>query len=324
MPRRARLDAPGTLHHVIVRGIEKRKIVNDDQDRRHFVTRLGRVAVKTSTSIYAWVLMNNHAHLLVRSGLAGLPAFMRKLLTGYAVVYNLRHERHGHLFQNRYKSIVCEEDAYFRELVRYIHLNPIRAGVLDSVSQLDRYPWCGHWVLLGHGINDWQDVDYVLKWFGSTASAAKRSYRKYLKDGLSQGHRPDLVGGGLIRSAGGWSAVKGLRRAREPQRADERILGSSDFVDQIIKESEIRLSYQFTSDEQIEKASALLVDECAKRGIALSAVKAGSRARALSRLRADMVPIMVGRLGLSHAETARQLGISTSAISRILERTNKS
>ena len=322
MPRGARLDAPGSLHHVIVRGIEKRKIVNDDQDRRHFVTRLGRIALKTETSVHAWVLMNNHAHLLIRSGAAGLPTFMRKLLTGYAVVYNLRHQRHGHLFQNRYKSIVCEENAYFRELVRYIHLNPIRAGVLEKLSQLDRYPWCGHRTLLGHGKNDWQDTEYVLKWFGKTPSAAKRSYRKYLKDGLSQGHRPDLVGGGLIRSAGGWSAVKGLRRTGMPQRADERILGSSDF--EVIKESENRLLYQFTSDELIEKASVLLSNECEKRGIAFSAVRAGSRARAISRLRADMVPVMVGRLGLSYAETARQLGISTSAISRILERENKS
>jgi len=324
MPRGARLDAPGTLHHVIVRGIEKRKIVNDDQDRRHFVTRLARAVLKTETAVYAWVLMNNHAHLLVRSGAAGLPAFMRRLLTGYAVVYNLRHKRHGHLFQNRYKSIVCEEDSYFRELVRYIHLNPIRAGVLDKLSQLDRYLWCGHRTLLGHGENDWQVIDYVLKWFGKTPGGAKRNYRKYLKDGLPQGHRPDLVGGGLIRSAGGWSAVKGLRRAGTPQRADERILGGADFVERVIKQSENRLRYQFTSDELIEKASVLLADECEMRGISLSAIKAGSRARNISRLRADIVPVLVGRLGLSHAETARKLGISTSAISRILERANKS
>ena len=177
---------------------------------------------------------------------------------------------------------------------------------------------------MGHCKNDWQDTDYVLKWFGRTSSGAKRSYKKYLKDGISQGHRPDLVGGGLIRSAGGWSAVLGLRRAKAPQRSDERVLGSSDFVDQVIKESENRLLYQFTSNELIEQASELIAAECRKLGIATSAVKAGSRARAISRLRADLVPILVGQLGLSHAESARQLGVSTSAISRILERADKS
>jgi len=324
MPRGARLDAPGTLHHVIVRGIEKRKIVKDNQDRRHFVSRMGRVATKTETSIYAWALMKNHAHILVRSGAAGLPAFMRKLLTGYAVTYNLRHRRHGHLFQNRYKSIVCEEDAYFRELVRYIHLNPIRAGVLNKLSQLDRYPWCGHGALLGYAENDWQDVDYVLKWFGRKLGGARRKYRKYIKRGLKQGHRPDLVGGGLIRSAGGWSAVKGLRRTGELRKGDARILGSSDFVEKMIKESDLRRRYQFAADDVLEKVSALIHEECGKREVSVSAVKAGSRARDISKLRADVAPILINEFGLSHAESARQLGISTSAISKIIERHYKS
>ena len=104
MPRQARLDGPGTLHHAIVRGIEKRRIVDDEQDRKEFVRRLGLLAEETRTAIYAWALMSNHAHLLVCSGPLGLLKFMRRLLTGYAVTYNLRHKRHGHLFQNRYKS----------------------------------------------------------------------------------------------------------------------------------------------------------------------------------------------------------------------------
>jgi len=93
MPRRARLDAPGTLHHVIVRGIEKRRIVNDVADRKNFVDRLGGLAVETETSIYAWAIMTNHAHLLLRSSEMGLSGFMRRLLTGYAVSYNRRHRR---------------------------------------------------------------------------------------------------------------------------------------------------------------------------------------------------------------------------------------
>jgi REP element-mobilizing transposase RayT len=128
MPRGARLDAPGTLHHVMVRGIERKRIFADDKDRKDLMDRMGDLAVETGTAIYAWALLNNHAHILLRSGSCGLPAYMRRLLTGYAISFNRRHHRHGHLFQNRYKSIVCEEDPYFRELVRYIHLNPLRAG----------------------------------------------------------------------------------------------------------------------------------------------------------------------------------------------------
>jgi putative transposase len=122
MPRGARLDAPGTLHHVMVRGIEGKSIVSDDADRAFFVSRMGKISVATGTKIYAWALMTNHAHILLRSGAAGLSTFMRRLLTGYASGYNRRHKRHGHLFQNRYKSIVCEEEPYFLRLVSYIHL----------------------------------------------------------------------------------------------------------------------------------------------------------------------------------------------------------
>jgi len=143
MPRGARLDAPGTLHHVIVRGIEKRKIVKDNQDRQHFVSRMGRVATKTETSIYAWALMKNHAHFLVRSGAAGLPAFMRKLLTGYAVTYNLRHRRHGHLFQNRYKSITAvKAGSRARALSKLrAELVPVLIGQFGCLTRRVRANW---------------------------------------------------------------------------------------------------------------------------------------------------------------------------------------
>ena len=132
MPRQARLDAPGTLHHVIIRGIEKRKIVDDHNDRNIFVERMGQNALDTDTKIFAWSLMTNHAHILLKSGQQGLSTFMRRFLTGYAISYNKRHKRYGHLFQNRYKSIVCDEDVYFMELVRYIHLNPLGAKLVSQ------------------------------------------------------------------------------------------------------------------------------------------------------------------------------------------------
>jgi putative transposase len=130
MPRQARLDFPGTLHHVIIRGIEKNNIVSGDRDREDFMGRLGNIAMESGTVIYAWALMSNHAHILLRSGSSGLSTFMRRFLTGYAAGYNRRNRRHGILFQNRYKSIVYGEETYFVELVRYIHLNPFGQGSL--------------------------------------------------------------------------------------------------------------------------------------------------------------------------------------------------
>jgi putative transposase len=140
--------------------------------------------------------------------LTGHVPVMRRFLTGYAVTYNLRHLRHEHLFQNRYHSIVCDEDAYFRELVRYIHLNPIRAHSVKNLLELDRYHWCGHSVLMGRIKHHWQDRDYVLSWFGKEEGEARRAYRKYMEEGIGQGNRPELVGGGVVRS----SVVKEVRR----------------------------------------------------------------------------------------------------------------
>jgi REP element-mobilizing transposase RayT len=125
MARQARLDAPGTFHHVIIRGIETKKIADDPQDKREFIDRMGQIALDNDIKIYAWALMSNHAHILLKSGKKGLSKYMRRFLTSYAMAYNRRHNRHGYLFQNRFKSIVGEEDVYFQELVRYIHLNPI-------------------------------------------------------------------------------------------------------------------------------------------------------------------------------------------------------
>ena len=134
MPRGPRLDAPGTLHHVMIRGIESGNIFLDDTDRATFLARMGRLAKASGTGIYAFALMSNHVHVLLKSGAEGLPTFMRRLLSGYAQYFNRRHNRVGHLFQNRYKSIICEEDAYFDKLVAYIHLNPLRAGLVKTLQ----------------------------------------------------------------------------------------------------------------------------------------------------------------------------------------------
>jgi len=151
MPRKARIDAPNALHHVIVRGIERKKIFRSDYDRKDIVSRLGKLMPETDTDCFAWALIPNHFHLLLRTGSVPIAVFMSRLLTGYAGWFNRKYKRHGQLFQNRYKSFLCQEDAYLKELVRYIHLNPLRAGIVSDMNELDKHPWCGHSVLMGQG-----------------------------------------------------------------------------------------------------------------------------------------------------------------------------
>ncbi|MCK5417301.1 MAG: transposase, partial [Desulfobacterales bacterium] len=130
MPRKSRIDAPGALHHIIARGIERRKIFRSKADYGDFSKRLGQIVKETHTCCMAWALVANHFHLLLRTGQTPISTVMQRLLTGYAVSFNRRHQRRGHLFQNRFKSILCQEDAYLLELVRYIHLNPLRAKLV--------------------------------------------------------------------------------------------------------------------------------------------------------------------------------------------------
>jgi REP element-mobilizing transposase RayT len=244
MPRTGRLDAPGMLHHIIIRGIEKKKIFRDEQDQEQMGERLGKLLPQTNTACYAWAYMYNHAHFLFRTGSVPISKLMMRLLTGYAVYFNRKHKRHGVLFQNRYKSIICQEDVYFKELVRYIHLNPLRAGLVTSLSQLKSYRYCGHGTVMGVRETHWHDTKYVLSFFGSRPNRAREKYQEYIEAGRHQGRRHELVGGGLIRSHGGWTEVKKrfTGKKREWIKSDERILGESDFVDQILEMAEESLS----------------------------------------------------------------------------------
>ena len=297
--------------------------MKDDADREAFVTRLGKVAQATDTTIYAWALLPNHAHLLLRSGAQGLPRFMRRLLTGYAVTFNRRHKRAGHLFQNRYKSIVCEEDAYFRELVRYIHLNLLRAKLVASLRALDRYPWCGHATVVGLIPRAWQDRRTVLDWFGSTEGRAVRAYQAYVREGIPVGRRPELVGGGLVRSAGGWAEVRALRRQKDPMAGDPRILGSGAFVEGLLRDAEERQVAALRRAATPQETAGVIARIYKRAGASVEELQRGGRRGTLSAVRAELAQRLVAGLGLSLAQAARQLGVSTAAISKILQRIDR-
>ena len=323
MPRQARLDAPGTVHHVILRGLERGQIVADAQDREAFVARLGDLAAATGTTVYAWALLPNHAHLLLRSGAQGLPQFMRRVLTGYALGYNRRHKRVGHLFQNRYKSIVVEEEPYFRELVRYIHLNPLRARLVPDLPHLDRYAWCGHAGILGRPSHPWQDRAYVLSWFGRAERGALRAYREFLREGLPQGRRPELVGGGLVRSLGGWAEVRAIRQRADRVLADERILGTGRFVERMLAAGDARQQTQRARGPRLREAQALIRRQCRQAQLGPEELRMGSRRRRIAAVRAHLAVHLVTQLGLSLADTARQLGVSTSGIAKAVARAER-
>ncbi len=321
MPRISRLDTPGLLHHIMIRGIERRRIFNDDKDRKNFIERLSVLLLETKSQCYAWSLMSNHAHLLIRSGPKGISTLMRRLLTGHAVSYNKRHKRHGHLFQNRYKSIICQEDAYLHEVVRYIHLNPLRAKIVADLKELNHYPYSGHSVLMGKEERPWQDVEYVLGFFGRNIREARKKYLASVEKGIAMGRRPELVGGGLIRSLGGWEAVKKMRlRGQDRIKSDQRILGDGDFVEEVLSESEEKLSRKYRLKSQgydFEKA-AEKVSSIFKLHKKYITGKGRQRDRVNAR---DLLCYWSAiELGIPMAELAKKLDMTLAAISYAVRR----
>jgi len=218
------------------RGIERTNIFRIDRDLEDFLNQLSEQCEEGNLIVYAWCLLSNHFHLLVRTGRQSISRSMKKLLTGYVVNFNLRYKRTGHLFQNRYKLIICENDPYLLELTRYIHLNPVRAGIVGGLKELNQYRWSGHSVIMGRVERKWQDIGTVFGYFGREREAVKK-YEQYVREGLSQGRRPELVGGGLIRSLGGWSQVLSLRRKGMKVTSDERILGGDKFIQRLMSEA---------------------------------------------------------------------------------------
>ena len=310
MPRQPRLDAPDTLHHVMVRGLERRAIFKDDTDRADFVARVASLAEAGAWTIYAWALLPNHAHLLVRTGSRPLPRCMRSLLTGYAGQFNRRHTRVGHLFQNRYKSIVVEEEPYLLELVRYLHLNPIRAKVVPDLRRLARSPWTGHSALLGTVSRPWQDTETILAQFGPTTTRARTAYERFVAAGLPRGPRPDLQGGGLLRSQGGWRAVAELRRGREAYLGDERILGGSAFVEALRRTVE----RQGVPHPRALPLATLVARACQHVGIAPRQLQGGGRRPAISRARAGIAYLWVEVLGHPGRPLAAVLGVHPTVV----------
>jgi putative transposase len=222
----------------MVRGIERGTIFRNPSDRWDLLRRLGENLTRSGSRCFSWALMANHLHLLIMSGVRGLVSLMQPVLTGYAVTFNLKYDRVGHLFQNRYKAIICEEDPYFLELVRYIGLQPVRAGLVKTPEELAAYPWTSHQAMMGGPSQPWLEVDHVLGRFGSNVKEARENYLRFLIDGWHQGRRRDLEGGGLLRSVGGIDKALALRQAGTPQSADVRILGSGDFVETVLHQAE--------------------------------------------------------------------------------------
>jgi len=315
MPRQPRLTAPGLLHHVIARGNERHRIFLDAKDYEFFLQRFGKLLLETSTSCFAWCLMPNHFHLLIRPNRTPLSTFMRRLMTAHAVHFNRRYRRVGHLFHNRFKSVICEDDPYFLELVRYIHLNPLRSGLIQDLGALEAFPWCGHGALMGKHKPPWQHVDAILGTFASRTGEARLRLRDFMAGGLEQGRRPDLTGDRSVAS--GSRQIDSTRTEPEEHTPpDPRVLGSAEFVRSVLGHTRPRPSQ---SQESLTWDHAI-------RGVARWAALApatllsGSKRPPIVRARSVLCHLGLKTIGMTGVKVANQLHMSQPSVTRALQR----
>lgn len=246
---------------------------------------------------------------------------MQRLLTGYVVSFNRRHRRQGQLFQNRYKSIICQEDAYLMELVRYIHLNPLRAGLVGDLKGLTNYAFSGHRLLAGVGECTFQDDAYVFGLFAKRPAKARKAYLDYVRVGVGMGRRPELVGGGLIRSLGGWSEVKKMRQeGMDRIKGDERILGDSDFVQSVLSQANetFERRYEF---KQLGYDMSRVADKVAEIfEINKDAFFQKGRQKKRSDARGLFCYWCAGVLGITQTKLAKELGMTVSGVGYAIRR----
>ena len=325
MPRGPRLDAPGCRHHVIARGLERRRIFMDDVDRDAFIGRLAGLVAATGTEVLAWALLPNHFHLLLRTHAAPLSDLMRALNTGYAVGFNRRHRRSGYVFQNRFKSFLVEAEPDLLEGLRYLHLNPLRAGLVATLPALEGVAWTGHAALVGCVDRAWQATQAVLTLFGPDVPTARAASRRFVAAGMRQDAPPHHAASGVRRVRGGGLSSRETVRGRDQWAFDERILGSPEFVARVLAEQDTRLTTRPPVLSPAEGTAVLLalVQRAATLGGITPAeiTSASQRAPAVAG-RTLVAHVAVLHLGMWSNAVARFLGVSRQSVRRGLQRSD--
>lgn len=209
MVRKPRVQFPGALYHVIGRGNQQQDIFLIDEDYSCYMNYLLDYHQRFHFILYAYVLMPNHIHLMLETGEVPLSKIMQCLQLRYSQYFNRKYRKKGHLFQGRYKSILCDRDTYLLELIRYLHLNPIRAGIVTHPAD---YPWSSHQIYVGKKKAKWVETELILSQFGKKKRESVKRYQKFILDGLGMKHREDYY-----------------------KVVDQRYLGDDTFIDQISK-----------------------------------------------------------------------------------------
>jgi|WetSurMetagenome_2_1015567.scaffolds.fasta_scaffold124003_2 putative transposase len=304
MPTKKRISVPGAIAHIMARGIDGVSIFKDPSDQQYFVDLLSNTIKKNDYRCYGWVLMDNHFHLIVRCSDRPLNDLMRGTNSKYARYFNKKYQRHGYLFQDRFKSIISQDQHYLEELLRYVHLNPLRAGVCKSIGELDSFPWCGHSVLMGYQKHPFQSTKEVLRYFGSNEKLARMQYRKFIEAGIKS------VSETWIDEA----IKESNREICRKDRPHCLVIGDHEYVQSVMKSNEQRLRSwnELRQKWSIEKVFDRIAEE---NKLPIGDFKKKSRESISSKCKKIGAFICCRTLGYSGEEVAAYLKMTSPAVS---------
>jgi putative transposase len=285
MARKPRLFAPGVLYHVIVRGNQRQKTFLKDSDYTVYLEKLAHYRRKYNVTIYAYCLMPNHVHLLLQCSRTPLGKFMQGLQQSYTQYFNRTYHKVGHLFQGRYQAILCQKDAYLLELVRYIHLNPVRSKLARSA---ERYRYSGEPEYRSGKSSAVLDCGPVLKMIGGRAR-----YRRFVQDGIGDGHKEEYY-----------------------EVEDQRFLGGEEFGAALRREVE----GEEVRSQKKRSISAVVSDLARGLKVAPQALRAPSHGWDMSRKRTQAAYVLVRRCGFRVNDVAQYFGRDSTTISSLLSR----
>jgi putative transposase len=291
MARKPRIHYPGAVYHVILRGNGKQDIFFNDQDRYRFYLLLQEGVERFRHRIHAFCLMTSHVHLVVQVDDIPLSRIMQNLSFRYTQWVNWRHKRTGHLFQGRYKAVLVDGDSYLLELVRYVHLNPVRAKMVDLPEQ---HPWTGHHAYCGKEILPWLCTDSTLSMLAKGKGAATRAYISFVQDGLEEGRKGEFHGEGVT---------------------DSRIFGDDDFVERMAGKGE-----EIPAKVSLEEVIAAT---CVRCGVDANALSLRGKNQTLSHARGMVAWIVQDLPSITLTELARRTGRDISSLSAMARRLEK-
>ncbi|KPK95336.1 MAG: transposase [Deltaproteobacteria bacterium SM23_61] len=284
MARKPRIHYPGAVYHVVVRGNARQEIFFSAADRFHFLSLLQDGLERYDHRVHAFCLMPNHIHLAVQVGEVSLSRIMQNLCFRYTQWTNRRQDRVGHLFQGRYKAVLVDGDSYLLELVRYLHLNPVRAGMVGSPEE---YPWSSHLAYLGEKKLPWLTRDWVLSQFSSRRSRARKEYREFVHSGKAEGHREEFHRG---------------------KRGERRVLGDDTFIEEVLSREERRV-------ERVPGMGKIIEKVCHYYGVKESELSAAGRGHRVSEVRGVIAWLVLESRKLTLKDLSKRVNRDISTLS---------